>query len=67
MDQSEYMRALDAVVVAAMALSDKFSHTGEVNGYPPCLPSWDEFVIMLIDWNNAEKEARGLMEVSDDR
>lgn len=46
--------------VAAEELEKLWDHTGTnmVEGYPKCLPSWDEFVAQVNEWYRTQQRIR---------
>jgi hypothetical protein len=51
-DPSAALASLDRFVEAAKALNDVWDLPMERSTYPACLPSFDEFVSLLEDWQN---------------
>jgi hypothetical protein len=54
--QSDYITALEQFESAAFALLDAWRryNSGEANGYPAYLPSFDEFANDIEQWRMAE-------------
>jgi hypothetical protein len=52
--------AIQSILISAEAIEKLWDHTGTnmISGYPPCLPSWDEFVVQLRDWYLKQREER---------
>lgn len=53
--------AIQSFMISAEAVSQLWDHTGTnmIEGYPKCLPSWDEFVHQVQQWYAAQLTERG--------
>jgi len=53
--------AIQSLMIASEAVQKLWDHTGTnmIEGYPPCLPSFDEFVHQVQQWYSAQLTERG--------